>query len=252
MRRRCLVVPAAVAALLLLWFTEPLNQSQNYHLFADSRALLGVPNGLNVLSNLALVLVGTLGLAVLARRPSMRLPLAGFYRVFLVGLVCVGAGSGWYHLDPANDSLYWDRLPMAACFASFAAIVIADRIGPAAGLRLFAWLLPLALGSVQYWLWLDDLRPYLLVQVGPLLLLPLVLLRSGPGGTLWFWLALVCYVLAKLLEMNDGLLFVLSQGWISGHSLKHLAAAFAALMLVIRLYRSQSASPGGWPDAKSQ
>lgn len=242
-RRSLILVLACVAGLMLLWLTDPLSQSQDYHLFADSRTLIGLANALNVLTNLPFLLVGGLGLIVLSCRPKLRPPLAGIYRVFLAGLILVGLGSGWYHLNPDNDSLFWDRLPMAVCFASFAAIVVAEGVGKSAGLRLFAWLLPLALGSVQYWQWLDDLRLYLLVQFGPVLVLPLILLRSTGGGTPWFWLTLVCYGLAKALELNDGLLFDLSRGWVSGHSLKHLVAALGALMLVIRLCRMREAAP---------
>jgi len=37
-------------------------QSQEYHQFADTRPLLGIPNALNVLSNLPFLLAGIFGL----------------------------------------------------------------------------------------------------------------------------------------------------------------------------------------------
>jgi hypothetical protein len=45
-------------------FASPrLPQSQDYHRIADVRTWLGIPNALNVLSNLPFALVGVLGLA---------------------------------------------------------------------------------------------------------------------------------------------------------------------------------------------
>ena len=42
-----------IAALALVMFlVPPIPQSQTYHLFADTRSMAGVPDALNVLSNL--------------------------------------------------------------------------------------------------------------------------------------------------------------------------------------------------------
>jgi hypothetical protein len=63
------------------------------------------------------------------------------------------------------------------------------------------------------------------VQFLPVLLIPLLLLlypRRGSGG---LWLALALYVLAKLLETIRRASVRSAGGRISGHSLKHVAAA---------------------------
>jgi hypothetical protein len=44
---------------------SPIPQSLRYHAFADHRTLLGVPNALNVLSNLPFVVIGLSGLSYL-------------------------------------------------------------------------------------------------------------------------------------------------------------------------------------------
>jgi len=91
------------------------------------------------------------------------------------------------------------------------------------------------MGSVVYWYLGEqrgagDLRPYVLVQFGPALLIPMMLLlypcRSKARA--WILATLGCYTMAKLCESADTAIFT-QLGWISGHSLKHLWAALAAL-----------------------
>nr|WP_067290383.1 hypothetical protein [Marinobacterium profundum] len=221
---------------LLLLFTEPLPQSLDYHAFADRRPFRELPNALNVLSNLPFALVGIIGLSVLRKRPGVGRELTAIYVCFMGSLVCVALGSAWYHLNPDNNTLVWDRLPLAVCFAAFTSIVVAERLGLGAGRELFPWLVSLAILSVLYWHWRDDLRLYLLVQFGPVLILPLIILVFPGPGTVWLWLTLAFYVLAKVLEFLDAPVFELSGYLLSGHTLKHLAAAAGTLMLVLKVY----------------
>ena len=46
----------------------PLSQDPNYHNFSDQRAILGINNGLDVLSNLAFLVVGIWGLVIVLNR----------------------------------------------------------------------------------------------------------------------------------------------------------------------------------------
>src|SRR4029077_16453316 len=62
--RAGMILVAAIALILVASLLAPrIPQDQSYHGFADQRTLLGVPNGADVLSNLAFALVGILGLA---------------------------------------------------------------------------------------------------------------------------------------------------------------------------------------------
>ena len=62
----------------------------------------------------------------------------------------------------------------------------------------------------------------------------LIILAVGIGMRGMFICAIALYVLAKTTEMHD--LAILQQlGWISGHSLKHLFAAGAGLLIVFVL-----------------
>jgi predicted membrane channel-forming protein YqfA (hemolysin III family) len=225
-----LVVVALVAAggTMLL---PPIRQDPAYHAFADRRTILGVPYGLNVLSNAGFLLAGGWALVRVAHagRPGWE-RVAGL--VFALGLLLTGLGSAWYHAAPGNETLVWDRLPLSALFPIVFAVVIGDRVAPVAGRALLA---PLALGAVASVLWwraTDDLRPYAVAQFLPMLLIPLMLILlpgHRPAGPLVAGIAL--YAIGKLAEVADRVIFALG-GVVSGHTLKHLLAAAAAVLIV--------------------
>jgi hypothetical protein len=241
-RYRPQVLIAIALASLAIFAWPPIHQPLDYHRFADSRALFGLPNFWNVASNLPFVLVGIAGLAWLAAHVTrVDRCLRAAWLVLFVGVVLVGLGSGWYHLAPGNATLVWDRLPMTLAFMAFFAIILGGHIdGKLARLSLWP-LLAAGVASVLYWQRTDDLRPYVLVQFLPVLLIPLIMLLYPRRGTGPVWVALGCYVLAKLLELFDAQVFAALGGTISGHSLKHVAAAMGMWALLAGLKAGRSA-----------
>jgi hypothetical protein len=229
-----LLLLVAIATVIGVLTLGPIAQDLDYHQFADRRQFWVIPNSLDVLTNLPFVVIGILGLQRCAWHRDNRL-FWPFLTIF-IGIFATAYGSAYYHWAPSNESLIWDRLPMTIAFMGVFCMVLADRID----VRWLQALLPLLLvgaGSVWYWAWTEvngagDLRPYVLVQFLPLLLVPLILiLYAAPRRDLFCYIGLFCsYVLAKLLEYFDGAVFELS-GLVSGHSLKHLAAALAAFFL---------------------
>jgi DNA-binding FrmR family transcriptional regulator len=150
----------AVLAAAVAWLVPPIPQEPAYHRLADSRAWLGIPNVLNVLSNTGFLLVGALGLAFVAgggglafREPGERWP----YVVFFGGLLLTGFGSASYHWEPGNGRLAWDRLPLAITLMGLLAATIAERIAVKAGLWLLGPLVAIAAGSVIYWHWTSSI-----------------------------------------------------------------------------------------------
>ncbi len=201
---------------------------------------------MNVATNFIFMLVGLAGLAIVpkARSTSERV----MFTVFFLGILLTGFGSAWYHLDPNNDSLVWDRLPMTIVFTSFLAFVIRDRIDAKAGAIL---LTPLVLSGILctlYWRWTEgngagDLRPYAFVQLFPLVAIPLILvlfpqkILSGHLLT-----ALVLYLIAKTAEHFDNQIYA-ALVYVSGHSLKHLIAGFSVFCLFLLIKARINAGP---------
>ncbi|MGH9579702.1 MAG: ceramidase domain-containing protein [Terriglobales bacterium] len=239
---------AVIAAVLAL---PPVAQPQAYHAFADHRTLLGIPHGLNVLSNVPFLLVGLLGLAFALKAGGGK-PCEGLvdrreswpYAMLFLGVALVGLGSAYYHLHPGNQRLVWDRLPMTLAFLSLLAAVLAERIDVRLGIVMLGPLLAAGMVSVLYWWWSEgrgagDLRPYLLAQFFPLLMVPLLVLLFPARYTRGYDLvvAIAIYGGAKALEGLDQEIFRWSGGSVSGHTLKHLAAALAAGWILRMLVR---------------
>jgi hypothetical protein len=211
---------------------QPIPQDPLYHLFADRRTLFGIPNFWNVVSNIPFFLAAFWGCRVIQLRTSSaerweRLAFA----MLVAGTAMVGAGSTYYHLDPCDSRLFWDRLPMTIVFMCLLALTIH------AGRQLLFPLILTGLGSVIYWRFSGDLRLYALVQFGCLLAVPalLIFVPSRYTGSAWVWGTLALYVVAKLAEMFDQQISqFITMG---GHPLKHFAAAGAILVYEIGISR---------------
>jgi len=251
MNRRVWILLAAIAvAVFVVYLFPAIPQSEAYHNFADKRALLGVSNCLNVISNALFLLVGLPGMWFTLRAgvnrkafldPRQRWP----YFAFFVGVTLTAFGSAWYHLNPNDHTLVWDRIPMAIGFMALVAALVAERIDISAGLYLLLPLIAAGIGTVLYWEVTQshghgDLRPYAIAQFGSLLVL-LLLIALFPARytrTLDFAISLGFYGIAKMFEAADRIVFSLAH-IVSGHTIKHIFAALSAYW-ILRMLRLRS------------
>lgn len=245
-----LLAPALVVtaiALLLPAIPQPLA----YHNFADHRGWLGIPNFGDVVSNLPFAIVGLWGLIVLFTPGKMNFldPRERWlYVVVFAALILTAWGSAYYHLAPDNARLVWDRIPIMMVFMALLAAEIAERVTVDAGLALFPVLEVVGVASVLYWRWSElrghgDLRFYAAVQVSAILILLLALLlpsRYTRGSD--FAIVVGFYVAAKILEQSDRAVFALGK-MVSGHTLKHLAAAAAGFWILRMLKKRTPLAP---------
>ena len=218
-----------VVTLVALLPLPPLLQDQNYHQFADQREILSIPNFWNVASNLPFIVVGAIGLAQFWRNATTF--------VLFGGIFLTGFGSSYYHLNPNDQTLFWDRLPMTLCFAAILSAVVEERVDAKAGAALLRPLLGIGVFSLLLWRWTDDLRLYAWAQFFPFTALVLILSLFTPKytGAPYWGAAAVLYAFAKLLERFDHQVYSFG-GFLSGHTLKHLAAA-AACFAILRLFQ---------------
>ena len=230
--RRVLAFLALMAASLVgLLLLPPISQDQNYHDFADQRTILGIPHFWNVVSNLPFIVIGVAGIRRSHRDPAIF--------VLFLAILMTGFGSSYYHLDPNDRTLFWDRLPMSIGFMAILALAIEERLDAKAGAILLWPLIAIGVFSLLLWRWNGDLRLYGWVQFFPCAALLLLFLLFPPKytGTFYWVTAAALYALAKLLEFYDSTIY--SAGSIlSGHTLKHIAAA-AACYAILRYFQKR-------------
>ncbi len=238
--RHAILVVAVAAAVAAVMAQAPIHQPLAYHDFADGRALLGVPNLLNVATNIPFLIVGLMGFALCLRRRQPDAPWS--WITFFAGVTLVFLGSAYYHLAPDNETLVWDRLPMTVGFMGLLLAVLAEHATPS--LARYGLVPAVALGvlSVLYWSYTDDLRPYFSVQAAALVGVAATLLlhRARYSHRRLLWGALLTYGLAVASEQLDDRIYALSLHALSGHSLKHLLAALALYWVYLMLRRREA------------
>lgn len=213
---------------------EPIPQDQTYHIFADRCTHFNIPHFWNVISNAPFLLCGFL---FLKTPKTKNIFLKNIAFIMGVGFIATGVGSAYYHWNPNNSTLVWDRIPMTIVFVSFFTMLIHQNVSKTIGKYSLLPNLLIGVFSVIYWIYTEnsgtgDLRCYIVVQFYPLISTVIILLFSwkSVAGRWWILLAFFCYVLAKICETQlDHALFETLH--ISGHTVKHYCSAFAGLSL---------------------
>ena len=249
---------ATLIAFATAFATPRIAQPAAYHRMADERTIAGIPNALNVVSNLPFAVVGLIGLMTLRDEkraiPDMRdrWPYVALFGGVFLTAIC----SSYYHLAPDNARLVWDRLPMTVGFMgsargsgvgasrptcrSRAACPAAHRgrgVGPLLGLdrgegrgrseALFS-------RAVRF-IAARRVDPRAVSVVG--------------SDTRYIVGGLLVYVLAKIFEVADAQIFA-TGGFVSGHTLKHLVAAAGVWCLVL-MVRERATGPSQCQLARS-
>ena len=146
------------------------------------------------------------------------------------------AGSIWFHLDPNDSTLLWDRLGMSVVIGSCISLMIHDMWDKNLAGKIHIPILVMSIVSVLWWPVFDDLRIYFIVKHQPFVIFPLLIFFGHKTYDLisgYYW-ALSLFILATFFEFTDQLIFDLT-GFISGHTLKHIAAGIGLWLLMIML-----------------
>lgn len=203
-------LPAFILA-LWAWYNGPIAQSETYHRFADQRTgPMQIPNFNDVASNLQFVMVALFLSYYRSYDPGSA------YGVLLRAILLVGPCSAYYHLHPTSKTLVVDRLAMSAAFGS---LTVHAHNFP--GYTLWP-IVGLSMGTVVYWSQTNDLRPYIILQYGGALSLLFTDARK----------CVLMYAAAKVLERFDSRVFDMTGNHVSGHTLKHIVAATAPVLLL--------------------
>lgn len=238
-----LLISVSLVSAVALCFAKPIPQPAAFHHFADIRSIFSVANFWNVISNTVFFLIGITALQkLISNRLAIMAPVKAAYYIFFTGVLLVAFGSAYYHYNPNNNTLVWDRLPMTIAFMSLLSFALAEFVSVTAGRRGLIPFLLTGIFSIAYWLYGErhhngDLRLYALVQFLPILLLLLLLLfGQSTYNTQWgYWALFIAYIIAKLAEHFDVAIYTLTGELMAGHLLKHLLSALGLWLFLVYL-----------------
>ncbi len=219
------------------------------HPFIDSRVLWGIPNAMDVLTNLPFLLASIAGLRALHRASGVQPVTRQAATVFFVGLGLTFFSSSFYHWAPQAWGLALDRAGMAVAFAGVLGLATAQRVSLRAARWTWLTVLVTGLFAILLQRLAGIIAPWAVVQFGGMaVVLWACTQRAQPGALGIRWGVLIgIYAAAKLLELGDAWVFDATQGWVSGHSLKHVVASLAALPVISALRHNalqmQAAAP---------
>lgn len=243
MKKKDHIIPSlCLLCVIALLINGSISQDQSYHDFADQREAFGIPNFLNVITNLPFAIVGLMGFKIGRRIKEKSLKNIG--NTIFTGFVLVALGSGYYHLWPSNDTLIYDRIPIVIIVMSFFAFIIYDCISPRKGYNALVILNISGIMSVVYWALTEhnghgDLRWYGLAQFFPIIAIPLMLILYKSSFNYYKQIIFIFlfFALARVAEKFDKEIYFIIDKTVSGHSLKHLLMAVSCYRIVVLIDR---------------
>ena len=216
-----------------------IEQYQQYHNFADSRTFFAVPNFFDVSSNLLFAVVGITG-SLFAYKRVRREAYYSWITMF-AGVALVSFGSGYYHWNPDDATLVWDRMPMMIGFMGLFTAVLTEFVNPKLEKFMLVPAVVTGVLSVIYWHYTNDLRIYIWLQAVTFLAITSVLFMYEARFTLSRYLlyAFGLFMLSKFTELSDRELYSVNSDLLSGHTLKHILSALAVFSLYLMLKRRE-------------
>ncbi len=226
--------------LIAVMLIGEIRQYQLYHNFADKRSFLGIPNFFDVSSNLLFFFVGIIG--SLYSYKQVRSEARYSWITLFAGVTLVSFGSGYYHWNPNDATLVWDRLPMMIGFMGLFSAVLTEFLNPKIEKFMLLPAVIIGLLSVIYWHYTDDLRFYIWLQSVTFLVITVVLFMYEARYTLSRYLlyAFGLFILSKFTELYDKELYYVTNNLLSGHTLKHIFAAISVYYLYLMLKRRET------------
>lgn len=250
--RRCALVMLASMTLavtmgLMAW--GPIELTADSHRYADERVWLGLPGAANVWVNAAMFAAGAWGWHA-TRASRWPLELRTPWQLFHVCAMVAAGAAAMYHTRPQDTLFVLTHVATASGFVMLTFGLLAERVHSLFGSRSLCCVVLLGIALTGGGMLLAqarsgslDMRPLLFLEIIPVLVIPAGALGlPGRSTAVFDWVVvLTLYALAKLFEMGD--VFVLeASGWISGHTVMHLALTTAVGWMAYRAMLARDAT----------
>ncbi|MEQ1686858.1 MAG: hypothetical protein ABL916_24665 [Burkholderiaceae bacterium] len=253
--RRCALVMLASMTLavtmgLMAW--GPVELTASAHRYADERVWLGMAGAANVWVNAAMFAAGAWGWRA-TRASHWPLHLRTPWQLFQACAMVSAGAAALYHARPQDNLFVLTHVATASGFMMLTLGLLAERVHSGFGSHrvCFAVLCGIAVTGAAMLLAQAqaghvDMRPLLLLEIIPVLVIPAgALSLPGRSTQVFDWVVvLTLYALAKVLETGDALVLE-GSGWISGHTLMHLALTAAVGWMAYCAVRACAATDSG-------
>ena len=203
--------------------TNKITVPQGYHDFVDKRSFLRIPNFLDVISNLAILLPA---LYLLQTRKNKSL----LSNLLILHISLLAITSGYYHLNPSDKTVFWDIMSIAT--GSMIVLLIIMNTTTEYNLLLYIF----AVFSIIYWKYTGDLRLYLLIYIG----VPFYIIAKyykNNNLRVYLFIMIFCNILVWLTEFNDHYIYKITNNLVSGHTLKHIFAGIGIFYVIKILHK---------------
>jgi len=191
---------------------------QSYHNFTDKREFYGIPNTMNVISNIAIMIPA---LYLLQKQKGVSL--------LSVHILLLAVTSSYYHFLPNDERIFWDMIFVI----SLNTVILSFFISKNAGILMYVF----GIASVIYWKYNDDIRLYEFLKVViPLYVISLLYKNNQMNS--YVYVIICCMVLVRISEYNDKDIYELTHKKLSGHTLKHIIASveiYYVILLLVKL-----------------
>ena len=200
---------------LLDLLSNKISLLPEYHNFADKRTFLEIPNAMDVLSNIVILIPA---LYLLQRKQKTKES-----NLLILHIILLSVASSYYHFNPSDETILGDFLMIAAT-SMIVLIIISDT---EYGLLLYSY----AIFSILYWKYTGDLRFYILILIG----VPLyIVIKYYKDINLrnYVYIIIIATILLRLSEHNDHFIYKLTNKQMSGHTLKHIFAGIGIWYMI--------------------
>jgi hypothetical protein len=192
---------------------------KGYHNFADKRTMNGLPNAMNVLSNLFIIIPVIYLLKHKTENNTNN-------NLLIIHITLLSLASAYYHYNPSVKSIFWDILMISTL-----SIIVLNIINEyKCGILFYI----LGILSVVYWKQTGDIRLYLLILIGVPIIFFLKYYDNEEDDETKKNLYIILFftVLYRFVEYYDHQIYKLTNNMVSGHTLKHIFAGLSILYIV--------------------
>ena len=200
---------------LLYNIKKPIPREDKYHDFIDNKSIFNIENGLNVISNLALLL-----------------PVFYFYSksnkfsFLYINIILLSFTSIYYHLNPNKDSIIYDMIFVVGTHTAAIMYLLNKDI------KNYIYIL--GIYSVYYAYIYDDRRLYELIKYSSSIYF-IYHIYINKRLSNYSYLLILFYLIQDYVAKYDKYIYNITNQIISGHTLKHIIGSINIFIVIYLL-----------------